>query len=286
MSLPLKEAIKIAENQLIDAGVSNAAYDAKELYKFFSGLDNAGFLMAYQSTLQDKLVEGYFALVDRRRNREPLQYIIGETDFMGLTFKVDSNVLIPRQDTETVVEEALKYAKGDVLDLCTGSGCIAVSIAKLSKDSKVTAVDISDEALKIAGENAKLNSAKVKFLKSDMFNGLKGTFGTKKFNLIVSNPPYIPKEVILGLEREVSEYEPKLALDGGDDGLDFYKRIANEAPNYLKKDGVLVLEIGDTQGLDVTNILKETGKFLDIQVKKDLGGLDRMVIAKYFEIKK
>ena len=279
MSLALKEAIRIAENQLQNAGVSDAKISAKELYCFQAGIDNTRFMMAWQDILQDNQLDCYLELVQRRINREPLQHIIGVQEFMGFKFKVSPDVLIPRLDTECVVEEALKYAKGDVLDLCTGSGAIAVSVAKLA-DCKVTATDISEEALKIAKENAESNGAKVKFIKSDMFTELKGTFGLKKYDLIISNPPYIDTMAIGCLEPEVKDYEPMLALDGGADGLNFYRIIAEDAPKHLKPGGVLVLEIGDDQGESVPDLLKATGHFENIEVLQDLGHLDRIVVAK------
>ncbi len=279
MSLSIKEAIRIAENQLLEAGVSDAKHDAKELYCYQAGIDSLHLLLSWQNSLQDNQVDAYFDLVAKRASHIPLQHIIGEQEFMGFKFKVNPDVLIPRQDTEVVVEEALKYAKGDVLDLCTGSGAIAVSIAKLSK-AKVTATDVSKAALKVAEENAATNNVKIKFIESDMFKELKGKHSNKTYDLIVSNPPYISTLAIEILALEVKDHDPRMALDGGEDGLDFYRIIAKEAPEHLKKNGTLVLEIGDDQGRLVPALLEATGRFTDIQVLKDLANRDRIVVAK------
>lgn len=281
MSLDLKEIIKIAATQLKDAGIEDAEVDAKELYMFQQGYDKTGLLMHWTDVLQDNQVERYFELVEKRASRIPLQHIVGTQEFMGLTFKVSENVLIPRLDTETVVEEALNYLeKGDeVLDLCSGSGAIGISIAKL-KGCKVTCSDISDDAMKLGEENAHLNKVKVKFVKSDLFKEFGTGFGRKKYEMIISNPPYIEKDVISTLEPEVRDHEPVLALDGGEDGLDFYRVIAKEAHLHLKKNGRLVLEIGSNQGECVKKLLEETEMFTDIEVKQDLAKHDRMVIAR------
>lgn len=296
MSLPLKELIKIGETQLSDAGVDDAARDAKLLYCFLDNLDSVGFMMRWQDVLPDNTCERYFELVERRASGEPLQYITGSQEFMGLSFKVDPSVLIPRQDTETMVEDAIEliekgtlraeeYVKPqsikDVLDLCCGSGAIGVSIAKLCEKTKVTCSDVSPEAIKTAAQNARLNGCKtVKFEKSDLFAAFKSKLGRKKFDLIISNPPYIESEVIPTLQREVKDHEPMLALDGGADGLDFYRRIASEAAEHLQKNGMLMLEIGYNQGQAVTELLEAEEKFVSIVCLKDLAGKDRIIAAR------
>lgn len=296
MSLPLKELIEIGTQQLKNAGVSDAEIDAKELYCYMQGIDRVGLMLRWQEVLQDNQCEAYFKLIEERASRVPLQHITGRQEFMGLPFAVSENVLIPRQDTETMVEDALElisrgtlrgseYVEGlkkncDILDLCCGSGAIGISLARNCQGAHVTCSDISEEALKVASSNAKLNECKsVKFVQSDMFDGLKSRIGKKKYNLIISNPPYIKTAVINGLEPEVRDHEPMMALDGGADGLDFYKRIAAEADGYLKKNGVLMLEIGFDQKDAVKNLLKDSGKYEKVIGLSDLTGKDRIVCA-------
>lgn len=296
MSLPLKELISIGAKQLRDAGVADAEIDAKELYCFMQNMDRTALMLRWQEVLQDNQCEAYFDLIERRASRVPLQHITGRQEFMGLPFEVNDKVLIPRQDTETMVEDALElldkgtlrrqeYTGGlgkgtDVLDLCCGSGAIGISIAKLAKGAHVTCSDLSKEALEVAQRNARLNDCKsVKFTESDMFDAFCGRLGKKKFNLIISNPPYIPPSVIEGLEPEVRDHEPMMALDGGEDGLDFYRIIAQQAPEHLKKGGVLMLEIGFDQKDAVKGLLQETGRFEKIVGLTDLTGKDRIIVA-------
>lgn len=296
MSLPLKDIIKIGEKQLSDAGVADAAIDAKELYCHMMNIDRTRLMLRWQDILQDNQCEAYFDLVAKRAARVPLQHITGVQEFMGLPFKVSDKVLIPRQDTETLVEDALEVIqknklRGDelnmkprrswtILDLCTGSGAIGLSLAKLGGDVKVTCSDLSEEALAVAESNATALDCKgVKFVKSDMLETFRGKLGNKKFDMIISNPPYIRPEVIAELEPEVKEHEPMMALDGGEDGLDFYRIIAAQAPEFLKKDGVVMVEIGHDQMDDVTRIFAETDKYCYITGLKDLAERDRIVVA-------
>ena len=283
MSLELKEAIKIAKNQLADAGIHDAENDAKELYCHLMGLDRVGLMMRWTEIIQDNRIDAYFDLIARRAAHTPLQHITGTQEFMGMTFKVNENVLIPRMDTETLVHEAVKYLEtgGEVLDVGTGSGAIGISIAKLCPRTKVTLSDISDAALETAKENAALNKVKVKAVQSDILSAFKGKLRMKKFDMIISNPPYIATDVISGLEPEVKDHEPMLALDGGADGLDFYRAIAKDVPNHLKKDGMLMLEIGYDQGETVPMLLDETGCFDRIEIIKDISGNDRVVSAHF-----
>lgn len=296
MSLPIKELISIGTKQLRDAGVADAEIDAKELYCFMQGMNRTALMLRWQEVMQDNQCEAYFDLIAQRASRVPLQHITGRQEFMGLPFEVNDKVLIPRQDTETMVEDALELmAKGtlrgkayddslkkggDVLDLCCGSGAIGISIAKLAKGAHVTCSDLSKEALEVAERNARLNGCKsVKFVESDMFDAFCGRLGKKKFNLIISNPPYVPPSVIEGLEPEVRDHEPMMALDGGRDGLDFYRIIAAQAPEHLKKGGVLLLEIGFDQREAVQRLIEETGQFEKIVGMTDLTGKDRIVAA-------
>ena len=214
--------------------------------------------------------------VQRRIKGEPITKIFGRTEFYGYNFIVTKDVLSPRQDTEILVENALKYCKPkmNVLDMCTGSGIIAISMAK-NVNANFTAVDVSKKALLVATQNAQNNGVKINFVLSNMFDDLKNT---KKFDIIVSNPPYIPSNEINGLDIEVKDYDPKLALDGGKDGLYFYRKLASQSPNYLTKNGMLLLEIGYNQKQEVANLLSEN--FEDIKCIKDYSNNDRVMIAK------
>ncbi len=211
---------------------------------------------------------------------EPLQYVMGYQEFMKLKFLVNRNVLIPRQDTEILVEEVIKIAEKienpEILDLCTGSGAIAVSIAKYCKDARITAVDISEKAIEIAKKNAKFNGvlSKIEFIESDMFKKLK----KRKFDIIVSNPPYIPTNEILKLSKDVQN-EPKLALDGGKTGLYFYEKIAKDGDKYLNNQGFICLEIGYDQKIKVKTILESEHKYVNIRCIKDLCENDRVIIC-------
>ena len=223
----------------------------------------------------------YFKAIKKLCNGIPIQHITNRQEFMKMTFFVDENVLIPRPDTEILVEEVIKIAKKinakKILDLCTGSGAIAISLAKYIDKSNITAVDISDKALNVAKLNAKNNEVedRITFVESDLFKNLK----KEKYDIIVSNPPYIKKEVLKKLGKEVQK-EPKLALDGGYDGLDFYRKIINKAEEYLKFNGYLCFEIGYDQKEDVENLLKEQEKYVNITCKKDLCDNERVIIAK------
>lgn len=216
-------------------------------------------------------------IVELRLKHIPLDHILGKSNFMGRNFKVNEHVLIPRLDTEVLVETVISRintcGSKSVLDIGTGSGIIAETIA-LETDAKVTAVDISQDALNIAKENAKNLNADVTFLKSDLFENL----ADQKFDLIVSNPPYIETDVIKTLQEEVKDYEPHIALDGGTDGLDFYKKIINEASKHLTKKGYIFFEIGYNQANAVSELLKSN--FDDIKVLKDYEENDRVVYAK------
>jgi len=229
----------------------------------------------------------FFEMIRRRTEGMPVQYITGHQEFMSLDFMVKPGVLIPRQDTELLVEAVIKHAESQIsknnlrqiriLDIGTGSGCIAVSLAYYIKDSRITAVDISEEALEIARVNAVINGVgdRVTFLKSDIFSCLEKS--RDRFDIIVSNPPYIPTGDISGLQAEVRDYEPSIALDGGCDGLDFYRAVIKEAPAFLEPGGFLAFEVGYNQAGAVSAMM-DVG-FSNIQVYKDLSGIDRVVAA-------
>ncbi|MDD5409260.1 MAG: peptide chain release factor N(5)-glutamine methyltransferase [Candidatus Omnitrophica bacterium] len=222
------------------------------------------------------------SILKRRILGEPVQYILGETEFMGIKFKADSRALIPRPETEILVEQALNQAQQmkvrspKILDLGTGSGCIAVSIAKSLKHADVWASDISSAALQLAGENAILNNVEIKFMQSDLFDALK--FKDDKFDLIISNPPYVSNGEFHALAKEIS-FEPPLALRAGADGLDFYRRIVPQAADYLKDGGLLIFEVGLNQAYFVKGMLEKEG-FDQLTMVKDYNNIERVVMAK------
>lgn len=251
--MTIREALRLAAARLEQAGVPDADVDAAYLLASVLKEDTLAMRINGHRELAAPQQAAFDALCDRRAAREPLQYILGETEFMGLTFHVEPGVLIPRADTEILVEKALAWMKpgARVLDIGTGSGAIAVSLAKLGRQAQVTAVDVSDRALEIARRNAERNGAAVEFVKSDCFSALKG----RKYDMIVSNPPYISEDEMRGLMPEVTR-EPELALFGGADGLDFYRRISREAPEYLNEGGCLLFEIGWLQKDAVSALVK------------------------------
>ncbi|MCI9198191.1 MAG: peptide chain release factor N(5)-glutamine methyltransferase [Lachnospiraceae bacterium] len=223
----------------------------------------------------EDLLGRYRDLLLRRGRREPLQHILGYAWFMGLRFVVDASVLIPRQDTEVLVEEARKRLKGGdrVLDMCTGSGCIVLSLLDRCSKAEGVGVDISKEALQVARENSRRLKISAGFIQSDLFAAVEG-----RFAMIVSNPPYIPTGEIQALMEEVRDHDPHLALDGGADGLDLYRRLIRESLGYLLPGGVLLMEIGADQGGWIRTHMQEQG-YRDVQVVKDLAGLDRVVLG-------
>ena len=241
---------------------------------------NRQYLIVYDNKEIDKKQQWeYFINIEKIANGVPLQHITHTQEFMKMDFFVNENVLIPRPDTEILVEEVITLAKTmdkpKILDLCTGSGAIGIAIAKNVPTATVYAVDISGKALEVAQKNAYNLKAKVKFVKSNLFKNLNNI----KFDIIVSNPPYIKKEDIKLLSNEVQK-EPRIALDGGYDGLDFYRKIASQAIDYLKFESYLCFEIGFDQKEDVTEIIKDTKHYGDIYCKKDLYGNDRIIISK------
>ena len=237
------------------------------------------YIIVYDNKEIDKQQQWqYFVNIEKLTKGIPLQHITHRQEFMKMDFFVDENVLIPRPDTEILVEEVIKiaqkYNSPRILDLCTGSGAIAISLKKFVPNADITAVDISEKALEIAQKNAKKLETKINFLKSDLFDKL----DNKKFDIIVSNPPYIRKDEIKKLSEEVQK-EPKIALDGGEDGLDFYRIIAEQAINYLKTGSFLCFEIGYNQKSDVIKIIEDEQNYKNIYCKKDLYGNDRIIIT-------
>lgn len=286
--------VKEGEYQLSKAFCMDPKIDAQELYCYLTGLDKVSLFLKAEEEVDPETEEKYMELIRRRAERIPLQHITGVQEFMGYTFKVNPHVLIPRQDTETLVTEAAKTIQStpreklsffeklkgrkewDVLDLCCGSGAVGISLAKICSNVKVTATDISAEAVETAEANAEDLRVKVRFLTGDMFEPVKG----RKFDMIVSNPPYIRTNMISILQEEVKDHEPLNALDGGRDGLDFYRTIVEKAADFLKPEGFLLVEIDHDQGEDLRKMLKDSGKYSLAVVIKDLPGRDRVVKCK------
>lgn len=272
--------------RLESAGIAEAALDARYLLLEAFDLSAGSFLLRRMDEIRDEDARNrYEEMLLQRCGRIPLQYILGSQMFMGLEFFVDERVLIPRQDTEDLVELVLKEhleKKKKILDMCTGSGCIAISLAKFGGYSQVTAVDISEGALEVTGENARRLIPAVSFdrIQSNLYENEEEIRkkAPEGYDVIVSNPPYIPTKVIEGLQPEVRDFEPKLALDGTEDGLYFYRILAQESSRFLKKGGSLYLEIGHDQGEAVSGLLKEAG-YTKIRVVKDTPGLNRIVTA-------
>ncbi|MCX4324778.1 MAG: peptide chain release factor N(5)-glutamine methyltransferase [Lachnospiraceae bacterium] len=314
------EVYRESAARLAEAGIDEAALDARLLLEFVCGTDRNTLLVHGEREVLEEEYEKYRGLIERRASHVPLQHLTGEQDFMGLTFLVNKDVLVPRQDTEVLVEEVMKHLHDGmrILDMCTGSGCILLSLLHYSNDCEGVGVDLSGQALAVARENyerlrVERQEMKARFLEGNLFAALKcgkatdsveaeeasdgaeasgdgnvahGGNGTEpgnaeRFDVIVSNPPYIKTDVIGTLMPEVREHEPVMALDGGADGLIFYRRIAENAVNYLSGGGMLFFEIGCEQATDVCMIM-ETAGFREIAVVKDFAGLDRVVYGSWF----
>lgn len=272
--------------QLSAAGISEAALDARLLLEFITGHDRTTLLARPETQVSDEEAARYRQIIVKRAGHIPVSQLTKSCGFMGLDFIVDENVLTPRQDSECLVEEAMRYTQdgSDILDLCTGSGCLLLSLMHYKNGCRGLGVDISEEALSVAQKNlAKiseeggLNGGAAKFVRADMFEALSGT--DRKFDIIISNPPYIRTDDIARLMPEVRDHEPRIAIDGGIDGLFFYRKIAAGSPKYLARGGRIFLEIGCDQAADVTGILAGAG-FTDIETIKDYGGNDRVITAR------
>ncbi len=313
----LKAAYTLGRERLRRAGVPEADLDAWYLLEYVTGLGRASYLMEPDREMTEQQSLRYEECISKREQRVPLQHITGEQEFMGLTFRVDENVLIPRQDTETLVEQALEILKKGqlprsggklhILDLCTGSGCILLSVlhyadkcdtgrynagqcdpgmhdpekhdaedpADMPGDIEGTGADISEKALSIAGQNADALGIRAGFIRGDLFENIRGKYG-----MILSNPPYIRSAEIDALQEEVRLHDPREALDGREDGLYFYRRITDEAREHLLPGGWLIFEIGYDQAEDVSGLMRSAG-YTEVRVKKDLAGLDRVVYGRY-----
>ena len=303
--MTIKQILENGVKVLKENNIEDALAKSKILLCYILNVEKEYLIINDKKEISNEYVNKFNVYIKRLTNGEPLQYITNKQQFMGLEFYVDNRVLIPQPDTEILVEEVINICKnfniektnvnnvggalqGDphrdikILDLCTGSGAIGISIAKYIQDYEITLSDISNDALEIAKQNylggdahidPHIKEQKIKIIQSDLFENIEG-----KFDIIVSNPPYIKTDVIKTLDKEVQN-EPMLALDGGEDGLDIYRRIINEAYKYLNSDGYLCLEIGYDQKEEVINLIKETEKYINIYSKKDLAGNDRIVVC-------
>lgn len=275
--LTLQMIYKEGAETLEHAGIPDAKLDAWYLLEYVTGISWASYFGDPKREVPEEQAESYREVILRRAGHIPLQHITGEQEFMGYSFLVNPDVLIPRQDTETLTEEALKFTEPGmkVLDLCTGSGCILISLMKKCHGLTGTGCDISEKALKTARENGRRLQVEASWIQSDLFEQI-----SERFDLIVSNPPYIRTGVIEELQEEVRLHDPWIALDGKKDGLYFYRRIIAESTGYIRDNGALMFEIGHDQAEDVVRLMEEAG-YTQIRVKKDLAGLDRVVTGRY-----
>ncbi|MCD8019834.1 MAG: peptide chain release factor N(5)-glutamine methyltransferase [Clostridiales bacterium] len=313
-----KEVRELARKRLRDAGIEDFEYETWLLLDWKLGVSRADYFMNPEEKVPEEQWQALAAVLKQREKRIPLQYLMGRCEFMGYSFMVDERVLIPRQDTECLVELAVesirkqvdsqremidkqetasgisgldivsipeqardavsrKNAPVQVLDLCTGSGCIGISVRLLCPEAEVTLSDVSADALAVAGQNARTLGAEVSLIQSDLFENIDGE--ATSYDYILSNPPYIPSKVIEGLMPEVRDYEPRLALDGTVDGLYFYREIAAQATRYLRPGGWLMLEIGQEQGEALRAILQEN-EYEEIAIRKDLAGRNRIALGR------
>jgi len=262
-------------NYLVGKGVENARLESEWLLCTALDLDRVGLYVNFDRPLNNGELAAYRALVSRRARREPLQHILGSQEFMGLDLEVTPAALVPRHDTETLVEEAIKKCRGDeeILDIGVGGGCIAVALAKKLPETAVFGVETSPAALELAARNAAKHGVNVNLVSGSLFEPFKG----KRFDMIVSNPPYIPSGDIVSLQPEVRDYEPREALDGGPDGLDLYRAIVPAAPDHLNPGGWLLFEVGIGEAKRVLDLFSLTGRFTELFKAKDPAAIERVV---------
>lgn len=279
--MKIEELLREGKKVLEKNNIEEASIISRSLLQYVLKIDRNKLVINKDEEVENNKENEYIGYIKEVAAGKPIQYITNRQEFMGLSFFVDENVLIPQPDTEILVEEAIKYANQikenvEILDMCTGSGCIGVALAKHVKNAKVTLVDISTKALEVAKKNAKENEVKekVNFIQSDMFENIKS-----KFDVIVSNPPYIKTKVINELDLQVQN-EPHLALDGGENGLKFYEILINEAPKYLKENGKIFLEIGYDQKKEVEELARNSKLYKEIETVKDLANNDRVIELK------
>ena len=275
--MTLRDVYEWGKQKLREVDIDDAPYDAWYLLEYVTGMNRTEYFLRMNEELTSDLEEQYKTVIEIRQKHIPLQHITKEQEFMGLTFYVNEHVLVPRQDTEVLVESALEVLKPGMklLDMCTGSGCILISLLHRVKGVSGVGTDISEKALEVAKKNAVKIGVEAQFYESDLFEKMEG-----QYNLIVSNPPYIRTGVIEELQDEVKLHDPYIALDGKEDGLYFYRRIVEKAPCHLKSGGYLYFEIGYDQGASVKQLMEKAG-FQNVTVKKDLAGLDRVVFGVY-----
>lgn len=279
--MKIKETLRKGMIQLKTGNVTEPNLKARLIMQYILNKPRQYLIIYDDQVLTLRQEVDYFKAIKRLINGEPIQHITHQQEFMKLSFFVNEDVLIPRPDTEILVEEVIKIAKKikakNILDMCTGSGAIAVSLAKYLDNVEITAVDISTKTLNVAKTNAKNNEVenKITFIESNLFENIVN----EKYDIIVSNPPYIKKDVIKTLNKEVQK-EPKIALDGGYDGLDFYRKITHQSEEYLKFNGYLCFEIGYDQKKDVIKIINDERKFTGTYSKKDLCDNDRIVVTR------
>lgn len=274
--MTLEEVLNYGRKRLEQAGIAEYALDAWYLLEYIGKIDRGYYYLHFQEELEPEKQLEYMGLLEKRAERVPLQYLTGVQEFMGLEFKVSSAVMVPRQDTETLVETVLGFLHPGmkVLDLCTGSGCIILSLMHFAEGIQGYGSDVSRQALQIARENARRQNAEVTWIGGDLFQNIHETF-----DVIVSNPPYIPTGVIETLSPEVRDFEPREALDGRVHGLYFYERIIDESSRYLNIGGYLAFEIGYDQGETVSAMMKQAG-YEQVRVIRDLSGLNRVVCGR------
>ena len=276
--MKIEELLRYGKEKLEKQKIEDASIISRILVQYVLKIDRNKLIINKNDNVDINKENEYKEYIEKIINGKPIQYITNNQEFMRLNFYVDENVLIPQPDTEILVEEVIKSIdikeNIEILDMCTGSGCIGISLAKNIKNTKVTLVDISKEAIETAKKNAIQNEVenKITFIQSDMFENVKG-----KFDIIVSNPPYIKTNIIQTLDKQVQN-EPHIALNGGEDGLDFYKILINEAHKYLKKDGKIFLEIGYDQKQEVESLAKQSKHYKKIETIKDLSQNDRVII--------
>jgi release factor glutamine methyltransferase len=280
------ETINRAATRLSAHQVDNARWDAELLLCHVLGRDRAWLLAHIQDRIDDQSLRLYEQAIDRRAVREPLQYITGRQEFWGLPFKVTPDVLIPRPETEFVVEAALKAVSMAmspiIIDLCAGSGCIAVSLAKELLKAQVFATDRSEQALEVAQENARMNQVadRIRFLAGDLFVPIKELDLHEKVDVIAANPPYIRAGDLAALQPEVRDFEPEMALIAGPEGTEIGTAIIQQAPAFLKQGGTLIMEMGMGQTAALSAIVKDTGSYRTLEIVKDLAGIERVLVAR------
>lgn len=273
-----KDALEYGKQRLLECEIEDANLDAWLLLEYVSGISRSWYFVHEDEEISENDIEEYQILIEQRGKHIPLQQLTKEAYFYGMKFFVNENLLIPRQDTEVLVEQVLSLSKEKenlkLLDMCTGSGCILLALLANLKQASGTGVDLSEKALEVAQRNSKELGIEVSWVQSDLFDKVSGSY-----DIIVSNPPYIETSVIEGLMDEVKLYEPRMALDGTEDGLFFYREITMQAGKYLKNNGILAFEIGYNQGKAVSEFMKENG-YKEVQVLQDLAGLDRVVTGR------